>query len=400
MPKILVISPSGRVYNRDCVRWYRETLASLDHYHNIGDAFVFDSSLKLLEFEHLDDCDIRTVEQKNIDRYNAEFDYVFMRGSNWIHEGMDWENAREILPKLKIPIIAFGVGAQAPATGKIALSKDTQYIWKLVGDRSASLGVRGAYTAQVLWDIGVRNVRIVGCPTAFRNNDPHLRIDLPPLESVKDVGITVRREVSSLYSPDIAKYLCRHRDTIKMLAKRFDIRLMMQGEVEEKVLIWGSEDQKQATWQWFKNHEMLGKYFMDSEMEQLYRTKLFYSDLVADYEALVRQKDLVLGYRLHGNLMALSNRVPSIYFTYDSRTAEFAETFAIPSYDVYADKEFVLEEFWDQSLFERFNCAYYMRYREMREFLQENGIAHRMHDIAHRMHDSVKPSVKAVIQAA
>lgn len=378
MRKILVISPSGAVYNHDCVRWYDETLASLDHYHNIGDAFVFDSSLKLLDFEKLGMCDIRNVDQKNIDRYNAEFDYVFLRGSNWIHGGMDWENASQILPKLKIPIIAFGVGAQAPATGKIALSESSQYIWKLISERSTSLGVRGTYTAQVLWDIGVRNTRIVGCPTAFRNNDPDLRIDLPPLESVRDVGFTVRREVSSLYSPDIAKYLSRHRDAIKQMAKRFDIRLMMQGEVEEKRLIWGNKEQRNATWAWFKTHEMLGKHYMDGEMERLYRTKLFYSDLVADYEALVRQKDLVLGYRLHGNLMALSNAVPSVYFTYDSRTEEFADTFAIPSYNVYADKPFVLEEFWDQSLFERFNRSFHMRYREMRQFLDENGIANKM----------------------
>lgn len=392
VPKILVISPSGRVYNRDCVRWYRETLSSLEHYHNIGDAFVFDSSLKLLEFEHLDDCDIRNVEQKNIDRYNAEFDYVFLRGSNWIHQEMDWENAGQILPKLKIPIIAFGIGAQAPATGKIKLSPENEYIWKLIGERSTSLGVRGAYTAQVLWDLGVRNVRIIGCPTAFRNNDPELRITLPPLDSVKDVGITVRREVSALYSPDMAQYLRRHRDIIKVLAKRFDVRLMMQGEVEEKLLLWGTDEQRNKTLQWFKSHALLGPNFMDAEMERLYRTKLFYSDFVADYEALVRQKDLVLGYRLHGNLMALSNRVPSIYFTYDSRTAEFAETFSIPCYDVYSDKEFVLEDYWDQSLFERFNCAYHMRYREMREFLDENGIPHRMHRTA-KAADALKTGI-------
>ena len=380
MAKVLVISPSGRVYNRDCVRWYRETLSSLDHYHNIGDAFVFDSSLKLLEFDHLDDCDIRTVEQKNIDRYNAEFDYVFLRGSNWIHNGMDWEKAAEVLPKLKIPIIAFGVGAQAPAQGKIVLSEDSQRIWKVISDHSTSLGVRGAYTAEVMSDLGIRNVRIVGCPTAFRNNKPNLRIDLPSLQSVKDVGFTVRREVSSEYSPDIERYLTRHRDTIKAMAKRFDIRLMMQGEVEEKFLIWGTEEQREATWKWFKAHEMLGKYFMDSEMENLYRKKLFYSDFVADYEALVRQKDLVLGYRLHGNLMALSNAVPAIYFSYDSRTAEFAETFAIPCHDVYSDKSFVLEEYWDQALFDRFNAAFRARYQDMRQFLTENGVPHRMRD--------------------
>ena len=120
----------------------------------------------------------------------------------------------------------------------------------------------------------------------------------------------------------------------------------------------------------------------DAELRRLYETNLFYSDAVTDYETLVREKDLVLGYRLHGNLMALANRVPSIYFVYDSRTAEFCETFAIPCYDVYGDKDFVLEEFWEQSRFERFNRIYAMRYRDMRNFLEENGISHRMRPMA------------------
>ena len=378
MPNILVISPSGRVYDRDCVQWYRSTQLSLGHYHNIGDAFVFDSSLKLLDFEQLDVCDIQNVKQKDIDRYNAEFDCVFLRGSNYIHAEMNWENAEEVLPKLKIPVLAFGVGAQAPAKGKLELSASGKRIWQMIAERSTSLGVRGAYTAEVLWDMGIRNVRIVGCPTAFRNNNPDLRIDLPPLDQVRRVGFTVRREVSQQYSPDIERYLTRHRDIIKAMAKRFDIELMMQGEVEEKLLMWGTPEQQEETWQKIKSDERIGRWFIDAEMEALYRSKLFYSDIVADYEALVRQKDLVLGYRLHGNLMALSNQVPSVYFIYDSRTAEFCETFSIPSYDVYSDKEFVLEEYWDQSRFERFNRAFYMRYRDMRDFLDENGIAHRM----------------------
>ena len=377
-PRILVISPSGEVYDHDCVRWYTDFEGSLDHYHNIGDAFVFDSSLKLLKYAQLDVCDIQNVRPGDVDRYNAEYDYVFLRGSNYIHAEMDWENAEAVLPKLKIPILAFGVGAQAPAKGKLELSPRGRRIWQIISDHSTSLGVRGAYTAEVLWSIGVRNIRIVGCPTAFRNNDPELRIDLPPLDTVKQIGFTVRREVSRDYSPDIARYLNRHRDIIKTMAKRFDIRLMMQGEVEEKKLLWGDEAQKREAWAALKENAWCAEWFFDAELEALYGSKLFYSDAVADYETLVRQKDLVLGYRLHGNLMALANRVPSIYFIYDSRTAEFCETFAIPSYDVYSDKELVLEEYWDQARFERFNRAYYMRYRDMRDFLEENAIPNKM----------------------
>ena len=62
------------------------------------------------------------------------------------------------------------------------------------------------------------------------------------------------------------------------------------------------------------------------------------------------------------------------------RTAEFAETLQIPSFDVFSGKPFRLEDYWSQPLFERFNRAYYARYREMRLFLDENGVDHRMHD--------------------
>ena len=68
------------------------------------------------------------------------------------------------------------------------------------------------------------------------------------------------------------------------------------------------------------------------------------------------------------------------HFTYDSRTVEFAETFQIPSFNVFAGKPFRLEDFWDQALFERFNRAYYQRYRDMRLFLDENRVPHKMLD--------------------
>jgi rhodanese-related sulfurtransferase len=167
---ILVISPSGDVHDHDCVCWYQSDRPQhwIDHYHNIGDAFVFDSALKLLDFAALDVLDIRDVTEAAIARYNGEFDYVFLRGSNYIHNEMDWENAEAALSRLKIPVIAFGVGAQAPATGRLELSPRHRRFWQMIGDLSVSLGVRGAYTAEVLRELGVKNVRVVGCPTAFR----------------------------------------------------------------------------------------------------------------------------------------------------------------------------------------------------------------------------------------
>ena len=380
MKKILVISPSGEVYDHDCVRWYSALSfdKAPDHYHNIGDAFVFDSSLKLLNYSQLDPLKIRTPTDADIERYNSEYDYAFLRGSNYLHSAMDWENAPSVLAKLRIPVIAFGIGAQAPSKGPLVLNEATKRVLAMIAERSVSLGVRGAYTADVLWSLGIRNARIVGCPTVFRNNDPELRIDLPPLEAVRNVAYTLRREVDVTYAQDLARYLDLQRDTIMDLSRRFTLDVLAQGEVEEKNILWGDPAQRQWGIDRLRHEGWLkGE---GDPLEALYASSLFYSDSVAGFEAKLRSKDLVLGYRLHGNLLGLANRVPAVYFTYDSRTAEFAETLGIPSFDVFSGKRFRLEDFWDQALFERFNRAYYARYREMRLFLDENGIDHKMVD--------------------
>jgi hypothetical protein len=378
-PRILVMIPSGEVYDHDCVRWYNcsDVQASLEHYHNIGDAFVFDSSLKLLNFETLDALRIRHVRQEDIDRYNSEFDYCFLRGSNYIHASMDWENAIAVLEKLKIPVLSFGIGAQAPSKGPLVLSEATKRVMALLADRCVTMGVRGEYTADVLWSLGIRNVRVIGCPTLFRNNRPDQRITLPPLEDIRRVSFTLRREVCADYSPDIKLYQQVQREAILDAARRFDsIEVAAQGEIEEKKVLFGTPEQRAEGLAQLEHEGWLQG--ADDPLRRLYDTSLFYSDVVADYEALARRSDLVLGYRLHGNLMALANGVPSVYFTYDSRTAEFVDTFRIPAYDVYSGKPFRLEDYWDQGLFERFNRAYYARYHDMRAFLDENGIDHKM----------------------
>jgi len=380
MTRVLVMIPSGEVYGHNNVRWYHchDVQRFLNHYHNIGDAFVFDSSLKLLKYTKLQTLEIDRFDPSELDRLREEFDYVVLRGSNYINSEMNWKLSEQVLKYLDLPVLAFGIGAQAPTDGKIDLSESSRNVLRFMADSTQSIGVRGAYTAEVLHDIGIKNTRIIGCPTAFRKNDPDLKIVLPPIDAVKKVGITVRREVSPAYAKDIRQYLTLHRELIKSFASRFDTVLMAQGELEEKRLVLGSPEQKEEAVATLKANAWAKEWYFDEQVEQLYRTRLFYSDVVADYDDCVSGCDLVLGYRLHGNLMALANGVPSVYFTYDSRTREFAETFKIPSFDVFSEEVFRLAAFWDQYRFDAFNRAYAETYSEMRTFLDENKIPNEM----------------------
>lgn len=187
-----------------------------------------------MNYEKASELPITNFSPEKIDQLREEYDYVILRGSNYINKDMNWRDTIPVLQRLKLPVIAFGVGAQAPVRGEIQLSEETKAVLRMIADPTVSVGVRGAYTAQVLNDIGIQNVRIIGCPTAFRRNNQHLRIKLPPLEEVSQVGVTVRREVSPAYAQDIEQYLTRHRDLIRTMAERFDVTLMAQGEIEEK----------------------------------------------------------------------------------------------------------------------------------------------------------------------
>lgn len=380
MRKILVMIPAGEVYDRNWVRWYnyQDTAKNLSRYYNIGDGFVYDSSLKLLDFDRVDTLNITNPSPAEIERYNAEYDYVFLRGSNYLHPRMQWKETIALLEKLKIPVLVFGIGAQAATKEALTLSDETKRVLRLMADSTTSIGVRGTYSADVLAGIGINNVRIIGCPTAFRHNNPDMRIELPPLQTVKKVGYTVRREVSKPYAADIATYLTVQRDSIKALADRFELELMAQGEIEEKTLVRGDAAQQAEALAALRANAWLSQWFLDDRIVDLYRNAIFFSDVVRDYEARILEKDVVLGYRLHGNLLALANAVPAIYFCYDARTAEFAETLSIPSYDIYSGKPFDLDEYWQQSAFDRFNARFRQRYHDMSGFLTENGIAHHM----------------------
>lgn len=86
----------------------------------------------------------------------------------------------------------------------------------------------------------------------------------------------------------------------------------------------------------------------------------------------------VVRFRLHGNLLALANGIPALYFTYDTRTREFVKALGIPSVEAKKMDRFSLAAAWDSADFDLFERAYVRRYAELQRFLKENQIPHRL----------------------
>ncbi|NJL07912.1 MAG: polysaccharide pyruvyl transferase family protein [Methylacidiphilales bacterium] len=209
------------------------------------------------------------------------------------------------------------------------LSPESRRIWSLIAERSRAIGVRGAYSAEVLADNGIRNAEVIGCPSLFRNRDRNLQITLKPASEIKRAAFSLRRETSHYYAEDTKAFTAQQRELLLRVAVTFDTTITIHGEPEEKAFCAKDEAAiARAT----ERLRTLGWFTPDYEprLVELYRNRLFLNDRVEDYDAMIRQQDFAIGYRVHGILPALANGVPGVLVAYDSRSSELAETFSIP----------------------------------------------------------------------
>jgi hypothetical protein len=377
--KVLVMIPAGQRYGHDNVRIYDQPRAEYRRrYFNTGDMMVYDSTLKLLDFADLDVLKISGPTPADINRYNAGFDFAFLRGSNFIHEHMNWERASEVLAELRIPVHPIGVGAQAERRRPIALSEASKRVWRLIAERCRSIGVRGAFTAQTLREIGIANSDIVGCPSLFRRRERNLSLRLKPPAEVQRVAFSLRRETSQVYAVDQAAFVRRQRDLLLRLANAYDVTVTIHGEPEEKAFFDRDEAGIDAATERLR---ALGWFTEDTEqkLSDIYRRRLFLADAVEQYDAMVTDVDFAIGYRVHGILPALANGIPGILVTYDTRSEELAETLSIPTVrDSELEEIADVRELYRPERFKMFENNFRDHYDRMRAYLERNEVPHRM----------------------
>ena len=371
--RVLVISPAGRVYRTNNVEWYAHAQKRIEsEYFNIGDMVVYDSTLKMLNIRAVEGMEVDNPQSSDIERYK-KFDYIILRASNFVHNEMDWRGALNLLEKVPLPIYALGVGGQSAGSGKYLLTGDNLKFWRVISERSKVIGVRGIFTANLLYENGIKNVEVVGCPSILRSRNRNLSITKP--EFVKSVAFSIRREVNSSYSKNPRKYLDVQRQFLLAVYSRFNTTVTIHGEVEEKAFYYRNVALiEKARETFFKE----GWWTAESKdiMEEIYRDKLFFFLKVEDYDDFIRSQDFALGYRVHGILPALANGIPGVIVKYDSRSSELADTHAIPSIILDRTEDIDVDRLISEVSFEEFNKVYALRYDKMKFVLEQNGIPH------------------------
>ncbi len=361
------------------------------HPHNIGDWFVTKVTDRLLDFDELITVG-PGAGAREWDTVNSKCDALVLKGGNYIQPS--WLTkvfGIELFEKIKIPIVMFGVGLQSGLSEDVQFEDEEIEILHYIHNSSACSSLRGSSTAAALEKIGITNTLVTGCPTLFWSREPELTVREPNSNSA---AFSYRQ---GLYSADERVYRAQF-DAIRQVRDRFGrTTVMLQGE---EVLM---QRYLQAT-KWDAEyttrfnpvegtklasltrtpidageiaanlHRQLDR-FADPELVGWVMDNCFFSYDIGEYLARYRAEGLVIGCRLHSNLLALAQGIPSFFLIYDERTREIADLFDVPRCNL---TEFGPEVDPMAASWSACEKNYSIYFEEMRRFLEANGLDHKM----------------------
>jgi hypothetical protein len=306
----------------------------------------------------------RAATPRDIARINEAFDAFVVPLANAFRPEFAHRlaNLTTLIEGLTIPVVVVGVGAQASlgqdSMAGTSLDATVAAFATAVLDRSASIGVRGEFTADYLTAIGVPadSIDVIGCPSLFLHG-PDFRLPTAPLllHDASRIALSVTPGVPALGAA-VRAWQQRHPELFFVGQDLVDLRLILWGE---------------------------GPLDADPDLPLYAGHPLFARDRVRfpldvwTWLDLLTDVDFAIGTRLHGTIAALLAGSPGVLLTHDSRTAELAAYHCIPSVGSTALLEVPsVEELAGAYDPEPFNQTYPHQMATYLTFLERNGLEH------------------------
>jgi len=374
--RVAYLWSSGEVFSNRYVSSYYAPDPSvlLTKHGNTGDLFVTEASLALTCPEKVGLFDPATPTPKSLERIHSEFDVIFIRGANTLADDRFAQILADFLEKVQLNTVVMGMGIQAPSLERLPKSEHAKRLAKMLGERSKVVGVRGQVTADFMEKQGVHNVQVVGCPSILRHNTDQLRLQKPEWCELKSFGFTLTRSYSWIYQRDPITFIDVQSRLIKELNKQGRVGLITQVEKEEKAFAFRDPEAMKAAEETLRKSD-----WFDPEMEEIYKMRsVFFGTRAIDYDMHVRNFDVIFGTRLHGNAMAAACGVPAITLTFDLRVQEVYDFWRLPTITVEEAESLSAREIYERASFDEFNGRIGFVYRNFREYLEMNGVSHKM----------------------
>jgi hypothetical protein len=278
-----------------------------------------------------------------------------------------------IIENAPFPITLAGIGAQSqkyddtPTDVVSRISKICIMKLNAIASQCVSLGVRGEFTAECLELMGIKNYRVIGCPSVYHCfND-----DYPPLKAPSLDNTLINITTGDLTETKILR-----------MGMKINAKWIMQMQTEYPEILLSDTPPP------IDENILLARFpELDIDNYELQRyikenAKVFFSFNEWNTFLQSGQFTFSFGSRLHGNMMALKNGIPALWIVHDSRTRELAEVLCLPHID---RKTFECVTTPDELLKYCDYSDFYANYNKMRlnyiEYLEENGLRHKFNII-------------------
>jgi polysaccharide pyruvyl transferase len=309
------------------------------------------------------------------ERLHEHFDLVVIPASNFVGNGVDLTDHADYFARSKVPLFCFGLGSQVLPGQEVALKPGTERFLRLLSERGGSVGVRGAFTAGVLWDMGIRNVSITGCPSLLNLRPSTVTKLVAGRPSLDKIAVNFSNNVRRHSVAAAGMRASENALFQRMLAE--NAFYILQNEAPEMALVdaLNRGDSDAAAVALPRVAELFDVSGSREDVRRFLeqRMRVFFS--VEDWVGCMATMSASLGTRFHGNVAALLAGTPALFLVHDMRTLELCELLSVPH--LLLDRAVPAEELMERLLaadYRPFARQFARLMAEWRLFLHRNGL--------------------------
>ena len=341
--------------NQNDISTYEKFMLSIAG--NTGNSYITYALIKELFGGLVDIHHIQNIYEYNFDNSEKDIDYInnqathvflILQDQIRIQESyglkLPYRKIMDFISKLNKPVIIAGLGANSfngfdPQFHK-KLDPNLIDFLKFLSDHCIEIGIRGHYTEEILHKVGVKNVRVIGCPSFFEMGS-NRRIEKTLIEDLRSVILTQRLPI---HTPKIHK--------------------IMQDFQEEDVI-------KPIAFNRIENS--LSQHHLQSFYDQTYH---IFSD-IDSWKNFVKNYKFALGNRVHGSILSINAGVPALCMNVDSRATEMCNFIKIPHMPgLKFENENEILKIYEKLDFTAMNEHYPALYNNFVDFLHKNNLQH------------------------
>ncbi len=331
---------------------------------NIGNTYISYGLLKALfgrpiEVDHITNMWAQDLQDSLADEINEKYSHFVFILQDYIRESFNdlpYERLTHFLEKIKIPVVPMSLCANSfngfdPTLASRLIPEQKRFL-AVLSEKSKLIGVRGYYSADILNQLGIKNVKVVGCPSYFENG-PIRVVTKKPYDADKVIT------TATFFNRGLPRTSHILQDELYFINLLFLGGKALPPEANITARPFNLDEITTSL-------QLLAK-ALTGRLE-------FFSDL-NQWSEFFRSNChcLTIGTRLHSGIFSINSSVPAIVTNPDARARETCEYLKIP-YDPSIGSTSNIQKIYEDLNLDKMNSAYPTLYKEFLSYVEAHDL--------------------------